>query len=185
LRLELNTLGVKSFVEFQQNPGNVLMIRERVNIEGIARPMESQEEMSVLRLKPAEIGIIKEAPTIRWLKGQEEWDKKYKQHAERAVRQRQKNEEKAKRLIAHAREQGLLLVSDAGPDLTSVLSTSAHATDGTIQHDRRWGPLDLDNESPPPTAIAKRQDTARRLTSFSVLLNDNNFLSRSRTLSLC
>lgn len=137
------------------------MIRERVNIEGIARPMESQEEMSVLRLKPAEIGIIKEAPTIRWLKGQEEWDKKYKQHADRAVRQRQKNEEKAKKLIAHAREQGLLLVSDAGPDLTSVLSTSAHATDGTIQHDRRWGPLDLANESPPPTAIAKRQDTAR------------------------
>ncbi|KAJ7929962.1 hypothetical protein B0H13DRAFT_2536479 [Mycena leptocephala] len=131
-----------------ENPGDVLMIRERVNIEGIARPMESQEEMSVLRLKPAEIGIIKEAPTIRWLKGQEEWDKKYKQHAERAVRQKQKNEEKAKKLIAHAREQGLLLVSDAGPDLTSVLSTSAHATDGTIQHDRRWGPLDLDNESP-------------------------------------
>ncbi|KAJ7683981.1 hypothetical protein B0H17DRAFT_1169866 [Mycena rosella] len=138
---------------------NAGMIRERVDIEGRPRPMEPREEMSVLGLKPAQIGIIKEAPTIKWLKGQEEWDKKYKKTAQRAVRERQKNREKAQKLIANAREQGLLLVSDRGPELTSVVSTSAHTTDGTIQADRRWGPLDLEHESPPPSAIAKRHDT--------------------------
>ncbi|KAJ6539532.1 Alpha/Beta hydrolase protein [Mycena capillaripes] len=141
-----------------ENPAGMRMIRERVNIKGIARPMEPQEDMSVLKLKPAEICIIKEAPTIRWLKGQEEWDKKYKQNAERAIRQRRKNEGKAELLIANAREQGLSLVSETVP-VTRVLSPSAHATDGNIQPDRRWGPLDLDEEKPPPTAIAKRRDT--------------------------
>ncbi|KAJ7180300.1 alpha beta-hydrolase [Mycena crocata] len=140
--------------------GPALMIRERVNIEGTTRPMEAQENMPVLKLKSSEIGIIKEGPTIKWLKGQEEWDKKYKHNAERAIRQRLKNKEKAEKLIANARDQGLMLVSDNGPDLTAVVSTSAHTTKGIIQPDRRWGPLDLDEETPPPTAIAKRHDTA-------------------------
>ncbi|KAJ7781052.1 Alpha/Beta hydrolase protein [Mycena metata] len=138
---------------------DIRMIRERVNIQGITRPMEPQEEMSVLRLKPSQIGIIKEAPTIKWLKGQEEWDKKYKRNAVKAIRQRQKHTENAKRLLNNAREQGLLLVSDVGPDLTPAVSASAHQTDGSIQEHRRWGPLDLEDERPPPTAIAKRLDT--------------------------
>lgn len=136
------------------------MVRERVDIKGKTRPMEPREDMSVLQIKPSEIGIIKEAPTMRWLKGQEEWDKKYKRQAERAVRQRQKNREKAKKIIAHARDQGLVLSSDGNQELSRVVSTSAHTTDGTIQEERMWGPLDLDDERPPPTAIANRRDTA-------------------------
>ncbi|KAJ7714315.1 alpha/beta-hydrolase [Mycena maculata] len=146
-----------------ENPDEIRMIRERVNIKGQPRPMENRQDMSVLAIKPTEIGIIKEAPTMRWLKGQEEWDKKYKREAERAVRQREKNQEKAKKLIAHARDQGLVLSSDRGPEISRVLSTSAHTTNGMIQEDRRWGPLDLDDERPPPTAIAKRRDTAEAL----------------------
>ncbi|KAJ7228482.1 hypothetical protein GGX14DRAFT_613080, partial [Mycena pura] len=139
-----------------ENPG---MLRERVSIKGIARPMEPADDMAVLNLKPAEIGIIKEAPTIRWFKGQEEWDKRYTRHAERAMRKKEKNRRKAQTLIAHAKEQGLLFTSDPGPEFTPD-SASVHPTDGIIQNDRRWGPLDLDEERPPPTAIAKRRDTA-------------------------
>ncbi|KAF7355480.1 AB hydrolase superfamily protein C4A8.06c [Mycena sanguinolenta] len=142
-----------------ENAEGTRMLRERVDIKGEARPMEPQQDLAVLRMEPSEIGIIKEAPTIRWLKGQEEWDTKYKRSAEKAIRQRHKNEEKAKKLIDNAREQGLSLVHDTGPELTRVASTSAHATDGVIQRERRWGPLDLDDERPPPTAIAKRRDT--------------------------
>ncbi|KAJ6490399.1 Alpha/Beta hydrolase protein [Mycena vitilis] len=142
-----------------ENSDDGRMVRERVSIKGITRPMEPREEMSVLKLKPSQIGIIKEGPTIKWLKGQQEWDQKYEKSAARAIRQRQKNEEKGKRLVAHAREQGLALVSDTEPGLVPVLSASAHTTGGAIQQDRRWGPLDLDEERPPPTAIAKRLDT--------------------------
>ncbi|KAJ7498735.1 Alpha/Beta hydrolase protein [Mycena latifolia] len=146
-----------------ENADDKRMIRQRVDIQGVPRPMEPREEMPVLALKPAQIGIIKEAPTIKWLKGQEEWDKKYKKTAQSAIRQRQKNEEKAKRLLDNARDQGLMLVSECGPEITAVVSTSAHTTDGTIQADRRWGPLDLEHERPPPTAIAKRHDTPEAL----------------------
>lgn len=162
------------------------MIRERVDIKGEPRPMESREELSVLRLKPSEVGIIKEAPTIRWLKGQEEWDVRYRQSAEKAIRQRRKNEAKAKILLDNARQQGLVLVSDPGPELTSVVSsTSAHATGGVIQEERRWGPLDLEHERPPPTAIAKRRDTVRpfKFICFS-LVSWLTFSTRSPMHSL-
>ncbi|KAJ7284012.1 Alpha/Beta hydrolase protein [Mycena rebaudengoi] len=147
----------------QQNAVDNPMRRERVDIEGIVRPMEPPEDIPVLQLNVGEIGIIKEEPTIKWLKGQEEWDQKYKMQAERAIRHRRKNEAKAEKLLAHARDQGLLLTREQGPRLTPVVSSSAHATDGDIQKDRRWGPLDLDDERPPPTAIAKRRDTPEAL----------------------
>ncbi|KAJ7178959.1 Alpha/Beta hydrolase protein [Mycena filopes] len=128
-------------------PEDIRMIRERVDIEGAPRPMEPQEEMSVLQLKSSQIGIIKEAPTIKWLKGQEEWDKKYKTSAEKAVRQRLKLTERAKKIIANAREPG----AAAGFGCWA----------GAYAEHRRWGPLDLEDERPPATAIAKRLDTAR------------------------
>ncbi|CAK5262972.1 unnamed protein product [Mycena citricolor] len=138
----------------------VHMLRERVDVHGKPRPMESMDDMSVLKLKPAEIGIIKEEPCLRWLHGQEEWDRTYKRQAERAIRQRQRYREKAEKMISNAREQGLKIVSDdSGQTTTTSSSTSDHRTDGVIQIDRRWGPLDLDDENPPPTAIAKRRDT--------------------------
>ncbi|KAJ6598872.1 Alpha/Beta hydrolase protein [Mycena vulgaris] len=155
--------GLDKVTEVTENLDDKRMIRERVDIAGVPRPMEPREDMSVLGLKPSQIAIIKEAPTIKWLQGQEEWDKKYKKSAERAIRQRQKNEQKAKKLLANARDQGLMLVSERGPELASVVSTSAHATDGVIQEERRYGPLDLEDERPPPTAIAKRHDTPEAL----------------------
>ena len=47
------------------------MIRERVDIHGVVRPMEPKEEIEALNIPPQEIGIIKEAPVMRWLAGQE------------------------------------------------------------------------------------------------------------------
>ncbi|KAJ7639044.1 Alpha/Beta hydrolase protein [Roridomyces roridus] len=131
------------------------MIRERVDIKGRTRPMDPREEMSVLSLPAAEIGIIKEVPTMRWLEGQEEWDRKFKRDAQKAARKRAKNEEKAKKMIANAR---VVLTAD-----NASSSSSAHTTEGAVQQERRWGPLDLDDESPPPTAIAKRRDTKEAL----------------------
>jgi hypothetical protein len=136
------------------------MIRERVNIHGLSRPMEPPEEIAALQLRPGQIGIIKEAPTIRWLKGQEDWDKRFKHNAQRAIKQRSKLEAKAKRLLENAHSQGLILNRDVSKkDLRrSPSQFDSDATDG-IQDDRRWGPLDLEDEMPPPTAIAKRRDT--------------------------
>lgn len=152
----------------QQDIPNVVMLRQRVDVHGRSRPMEPEDHIAALKLPAEQICLIKEAPTIRWLQGQEEWDRKYRREAEKAVARRRKNEEKAKKLIDNAREQGLLLVSDRKPTMleeqrrASTMTTSSRfKTDGTIQEDRRWGPLDLEDERPPASAIAKRKDTVR------------------------
>ncbi|KAK7061901.1 alpha beta-hydrolase [Favolaschia claudopus] len=153
---------IQSAVENADEKGEeeLRMIRERVSIKGAPRPLEPQEELSMLQLDPSEIGIIKEGPTLRWFQGQEEWDKKYRKSAQKAIRQRQQNEKKAQKLIENARDQGLALVHESSTALAPVDSdSSAHSTDGVIQEERRWGPLDLDDENPPPSAIAKRRDT--------------------------
>ncbi|KAG5648902.1 hypothetical protein DXG03_000251 [Asterophora parasitica] len=143
---------------------NILMIRERVDINGISRPMEPPEEIRALALRPGEVGIIKEGPTRRWLEGQEQWDHEFKRSAKRAMKRRYKLELKAERLIDNARLQGLILTGEATPqELQRTMSNGYADKLDRIQDERRWGPLDLDGERPPPSAIAKRRDTPEAL----------------------
>ncbi|KAH7931203.1 alpha/beta-hydrolase [Leucogyrophana mollusca] len=159
--------------EFAQHDiPDVLMIRERVDIHGHTRPMEPKDQIAALRLKPSEIGIIKEGPLYKWLLGQKEWDQQFRRSAENALKKRRKQEAKAQLMLEHAREQGLLMEGESGhipprPSAKRSGSTatgvSGRATKGAIQEDRRWGPLDLADERPPPTAIAGRRDTPEAL----------------------
>ncbi|EIN10888.1 alpha/beta-hydrolase [Punctularia strigosozonata HHB-11173 SS5] len=142
---------------------HALMIRERVDIYGQVRAMESPDDIAILHIPPSQIGIIKEAPVRRWLRGQDEWDRKYKHTAERVRKQRRKNEIKAARMITHARDKGLLMVDETSPVLPRTESEtslgSLPSTGGVIQEERRWGPLDLEGENVPPSAICNRRDT--------------------------
>ncbi|KAG7096748.1 hypothetical protein E1B28_004160 [Marasmius oreades] len=144
---------------------DVMMVRERVDIRGRVRRMEPKSEMAVLQIKPGEVGLIKEAPAIRWFKGQEQWDKRFSKRAETVLKKRATHENKTRRMIDHARQQGLTLsYEEEKPPLPQSQSfTNASipqkVNDGVVQQDRRWGPLDLDHENPPPSAIAKRRDT--------------------------
>ena len=138
------------------------MIRERIDIHGNVRPMEPQSEMPILQVQPLEIGLIKEGPTRRWLKGQTEWDTKYIRSARKAVLRRRKIETKVERLLNEAREEGLFLEGEQPPpqrQQTTLWTPTSGTVKGNIDEHRRWGPLDLDDEQPPPSAIAKRRDT--------------------------
>ncbi|KAI0045124.1 alpha/beta-hydrolase [Auriscalpium vulgare] len=168
---------------------HVHMIRERVDIRGRARPMEHKEDIPALCVRPSDVGVIKEAPVRRWVIGQEMVDKKYARLAEKVVRKRRKLEARAERMLADARDKGLVLerettdVEDVerpeqldgageGRSKARVVRSRSSAsvaisvnstTNGRINEDRRWGPLDLDNERPPPSAIAGRRDTPEAL----------------------
>lgn len=117
------------------------MLRERVDIFGRVRPMEAREDIAALQLKPQSIGIIKEAPVVRWLTGQDKWDKKYKHKAHKVIKHRRKYEEKAERLLQHAFEQGVIHESVSRPVVNRSHShrSTASVASGTIEHDRRWG----------------------------------------------
>jgi len=173
----------------ESRPGNegkdipgVIFIRERVNIFGRVRPMEPKEEIEALKLRPQEIGVIKEAPVRRWLTGQELWDEKYKHAARKVYVKRRRYEAKAARLVQHAREQGLLLEGDkrpAMPDRRTSLTMSFAAV-GDVQAERRWGPLDLADEHPPASAIAGRRDTREAVA----LLKKSIYHTAPRTHSM-
>lgn len=145
------------------------MIRERVDFRGRLRPMEPPSEIPALKLETSKLGLLKEAPAMRWKKGQDEWDRRYRQAAILAIKKRQKLKGKAEQLLRKAHDQGLLYPSgttgpcDIQPGSTKLPAPKRkivrQTSVGRIQKDRRWGPLDLDDETPPPSAIAKRRDT--------------------------
>lgn len=142
--------------------GDTVMIRERVDIHGRVRSMERKEDIAALQLRPSEIGIIKEETLFKWLEGQEEWDRRFKYRATKIIKNRKTFEVKADSMIKNARLRGLLL---AGEDnlVEGPMVGRSNVARGTIQEDRRWGPLDLVDEQPPPTAIAARRDTGEAL----------------------
>lgn len=189
------------------------MIRERVDIRGRVRAMEPAEEMAALRIKPSTVGLIKEAPVLRWFEGQDAMDHQFARNALKIVRRRRQIEERVTHMLAQAHEQGFIHMDDSTPE-TGTTNSNGHersASDGSappasslpsrtgsegalrpkrktvvrvasadaqmsavsvdsvsgsvkIDEFRRWGPLDLENERPPPSALAGRRDTVRRFT---------------------
>lgn len=141
------------------------MIRERVDLHGKVRPMEPSERLAALQLGASEIGLLKEAPALRWAAGQDEWDRVYSKNAKRVLKQKARNEEKAKHMLQNAIEQGFVHTSYGGPNqndhvvVKSERPLRKRTSLGKIQADRRWGPLDLEEERPPASAIAARRDT--------------------------
>lgn len=151
------------------------MRRERVNIHGQIRPMEPAKEIPALNIQAGDLGILKEAPVMMWKNGQDKWDRRYKQVALSAAKKRRRLEVRAEKLLRNAFAQGLLHSSqsldpskvvqdeDVAEHLAIRPSVIRQTSVGEIQTDRRWGPLDLEDESPPHSAIAKRRDTPEAL----------------------
>ncbi|GAA5832209.1 hypothetical protein JCM11251_004280 [Rhodosporidiobolus azoricus] len=73
------------------------MIRERISITGVVRPMEPIEEMSALQLDREDIGLIKEAPVKRYLAGRAIWDKKFRRVAQKVQNERERHLKKSMR----------------------------------------------------------------------------------------
>ncbi|KAJ3518062.1 hypothetical protein NLJ89_g103 [Agrocybe chaxingu] len=145
------------------------MRRERVDLCGRVRPLEPKEALQALRVKPSQVGLLTEAPALRWLEGQTKWDKRFAQRTEKVLKKQAKYETKAERLIQHALDQGLIhdivrIEAKGDEQAISGVSTRRRKISlGKIQPERRWGPLDLADERPPATAIAGRRNTPESL----------------------
>ena len=138
------------------------MIRQRVDIHGRTRQMEDISEIPCLQLKANEIGLMREAPARRWLDGQNKWDEKFKGTAKRVEKRREKIRHTYQKSLDRAKDLGLMLSAEDNASIKTADETAYNTdneADGEIQISRRWGPLDLEGENPPPSAIAGRQDT--------------------------
>lgn len=140
------------------------MIRERVDIRGLLRPLEDEHLLQALQVPIEEIGKIKSGPVSRYLTGQELWDKKYKRTAKKVDKERAKNEARAQAMLEQAAREGLL---ESMPEVTEEKRAMQERGE---QSESKWfqdgwadlaafGPLDLQGEVPPPSAIAGRRDT--------------------------
>ncbi|KAG9126753.1 hypothetical protein FRC07_002088 [Ceratobasidium sp. 392] len=157
-------------------PPPSLLRAERVSIHGKPRPLSPD----ALRIPKDGVGVVKPAPVKRWLTGQDAWDAKYKRAARTVEKERAGWEKKAMEVMKKAglTEEELDAVwkqktrstrSDQDDvDLSSAVleSIGAKHNDETdevreerMRTGRRWGPLDLAGEIPPPSAIAGRLDT--------------------------
>jgi hypothetical protein len=122
-------------------------------LRGDLRPLESAEQIPALQLSIDDIGVIKETPAKRYLEGQEKWDKEFRRKAEVVVQRRIKMRKKIARLLERAKEQGLI---DGDSNPTYERPKTQDGEESLSQ--RRWGPLDIQQEFPPPSAVAFRRD---------------------------
>ena len=140
------------------------MIRERVDIRGLLRPLEDEHLLQALQMPIENIGKIKSGPVSRYLTGQELWDKKYKRTAKRVDKERAKNEAKAHAMLEQAANEGLLESMSEVTEEKRTLQRGGEQSESKRFEDgwadlAAFGPLDLQGEVPPPSAIAGRRDT--------------------------
>lgn len=126
--------------------------------------MEPMEDIPSLQIPSDQMGLLREAPARRWLSGQEAWDRRFKTVGKRVEVGRRKNVKKYDRILERAKELGFVHSPNARRPTHENLDEEAEKDD-VIQRDRRWGPFDLDDEDPPPSAIAARKDTVSIIMS--------------------
>lgn len=73
------------------------MIRERVSIYGLIRPMEPVSEIEALHLDPTEIGTIKPGPVGKFMRARGAHDRKYRKRKAKLQRQRAREYARAER----------------------------------------------------------------------------------------
>lgn len=111
--------------------------------------METASEVGALRVPFDKIGIVKEAPVVRWLSGLQMYDKKYYRKAKKAMKTRQHNDRKAQILTEKAQKAG-------------IIQGDNRRVWNAVDDDELSRPndvLDLSGEHPPPSAICGRRDT--------------------------
>ncbi|CEH12996.1 Arylacetamide deacetylase [Ceraceosorus bombacis] len=152
---------------------DLMFIRERVDVRGQVRALEDESALQALRMDKNEIGIFKAGPVRRYLDGQRQWDKKFEKEARRVEKRRARNEAKAAEMLRRAAKAGLLEPPEKDEDGAIKPRRGVaepygkHASWKTLA---RFGPMDLGDETPPPSALAGRRDTEDALQLLRISL---------------
>ncbi|KAM0755605.1 alpha/beta-hydrolase [Meredithblackwellia eburnea MCA 4105] len=176
---DLSATIYSSLQPFNRPPWVDNMVRERIGIDGVVRPLEPAEELQAMQLSPEEVGLLKEAPVKRYLAGKAIWDKRFKRTYEHVQRRREHHLKKSVAEEANRIKKRLKSVkkkeASRRPSLISLTSTSRRPsavslpgeqfTDSPEPIDGYEGIWNLHGEHPPPSSIAARKDTmeARKL----------------------
>jgi hypothetical protein len=122
-------------------PENQGMIRERVSIQGVIRPLEAEQDLPALQIMPEFLGMVSERWLHRYIAGAECHDKKF------AARIKD---------VAKRRERAVTKLGRRGPQSRSG---------GEVEVSTGWNlvwALEAD-ERPPPSSLVARCDMAEAL----------------------
>ncbi|KAL1411376.1 hypothetical protein Q8F55_002332 [Vanrija albida] len=170
------------------NPFTDHMIRERVDFDGVCRPLEPESELGAMTIPASEIGIVKAGPALRYAEGQSIWDHKYRRQKKKVATRREQNLATAtsrdlSHIVKHWEERTTELTPEeraaivekaegasrpargAGDESDTSGGSSSDEPGGHAVHraytvpDETWyWQWALHGEAPPPSAIVSRRD---------------------------
>ena len=117
------------------------MIRERVSINGVIRPLEVEQSLPALQIMPELVGAVSEHWVYRYIASTEHHEKKYAGRIKHVAKRRERSIDKL--------QQG-----------------SQSHTRGDVSASSEWNlawALEVD-ERPPPSSLVARRDIAEALT---------------------
>ncbi|KAK4057569.1 hypothetical protein OIO90_001214 [Microbotryomycetes sp. JL221] len=161
------------------------MIRERISLTGVVRPLEPEKDIDCLNLNPEDLGIVKEAPVKRYLAGKAIWDKKFKSVADRVQREREDNLRKSMKEEATRITERMKKVRK-NHEIPSVVTSNQDSPSSPLspiqqvvspqrmdsRDEQVRGIWDFRGENPPPSSIAARKDT-REARALAKTLDDH------------
>lgn len=156
------------------------MIRERVSIKGVVRPLEPQEELQAFTWDHNLIGVLSELAIRRYIDARDKFAKKYKATARAVEQTRRKNLAAAKQDI----DRNVEALKTARNN-----SPGPRTRSGSLREEMQAETLDLGSgrwnwawalshdERPPPSSIVSRRDTVEarnlaRIADQAVLESD-------------
>lgn len=136
------------------------MIRERVSVQGLIRPLESCSALGAFGVPPDAIGQLSELTLRRYLNAQTTFDKKFSYTTAKIEEERRRNLEISREDTTRSIQ---LLQQSLLRDDHSHSNKEFHG--GLSAVSGNWAWILDEGESPPPSSIVSRRDTAeaRRL----------------------
>lgn len=159
------------------------MIRERVDVRGAVRPLESEEKLQAINLfveHPEQIGVIREGLVKRYLEGQNLWNSRFKRTLKKVEKHRAANEETCAHILRVAQAKGRIRELDGRTGLRGqrdprewVVEREKGGSEAEWVDEARFGPVDvaLAGENPPPSALAGRRDCDDAVTLLRTSLH--------------
>lgn len=114
------------------------MIRQRVDRHGNIYALPPAPDILALQLKPNEIGVLKEIPVRKWLRRQEEWNKRYAK-TKRRMQERRLREKRELAKDQGLAELGIPLDEKPPPTALAGMTAQERDLDNVKKVKRSWG----------------------------------------------
>jgi hypothetical protein len=129
------------------------MIRERISISGIIRPLEPEHDLPALQILPEHLGIVSERWVQRHIAYTEHHEKKYRKR----IKELAKRHECVIADVQHVRGSQECLAALHGCRMKTARRRKEKGRNTSSL--LAWA-LEMDDERPPPSSIVARRDIA-------------------------